>query len=219
MSNTEQPKVLIAVPSMDQVAREFCMSLALIDKSVANCTLDSIGSSLIYDARNKLAKDAIKADTDWILWLDSDMVVPPDVLERLLKTAEENEADIVSGLYFRRAAPFSPVAFDTIKIDEEQGITTEVVNFEGHELKGVYEVDAVGFGCVLTSTQVVFEMLATYKDCFSPLGKSGEDISFCHRAKQLGFKILLDCDIKCGHVGHIVVTEDIYKAMNKGDKK
>jgi hypothetical protein len=85
MTKTDK-KILIAIPSMDYVASGFAGSLATLGK-VGDCKISFICSSLVYDARNKLAAQAIELDTDYILWLDSDMTFKPDTLVRLLKDA------------------------------------------------------------------------------------------------------------------------------------
>lgn len=206
-------KILIAVPSMDFVAAGFAASLACLGK-VGDCKVSFICGSLIYDARNKLAAQAIQLDTDFILWLDSDMTFEPDTLVRLLKDAEENDLDIVSGLYFRRSSPYTPVAFETFDIVDDEAKFT---HYNG-ELTGLHEVEGVGFGCLLMSTQVVFDVFGKYGDCFSPIAKVGEDLSFLWRARQIGYKTYLDADIKCGHVGHVVVSQDFYEAVHGGDE-
>ena len=211
--NTEELKILIAVPSMDTVAAGFAQSLAMLQKA-GRCSVSFICGSLIYDARNKLAVQAIKMEADYVMWFDSDMVFQSDTLIRLLKTAEENKASIVSGLYFRRSAPYTPVAFDTLTINENGA---EWTDYEG-ELTGVHKVGGVGFGCILVDTDVIQDCLLEYETCFSPIGSVGEDLSFCWRAKQLGYDTYLDCDIKCGHVGHVIVTEGLYKALSGGNK-
>lgn len=206
-------RVFIAVPSMDYVAAGFAQSLATLNKPAGECAISFVCGSLIYDARNKLAAQAIKMEADYVMWFDSDMVFQGDTLLRLLKTMEEQDADIVSGLYFRRSSPYTPVAFQTFDIVNNESVWT---NYEG-ELSGVHEVGAVGFGCVLMKSDVIFEVYAKYGDCFSPVGKAGEDLSFCWRARQLGYKVLLDADVKCGHYGHVTITESFYKAI--GGKK
>jgi GT2 family glycosyltransferase len=209
--NTDELKILIAVPSMDTVAAGFAQSLATLHK-VGQCSVRFVCGSLIYDARNKLAAQAIKMEADYIMWFDSDMVFEPDTLVRLLETAEKEDAHIVSGLYFRRSAPYTPVAFGTLEISDDK---TEWTDYEG-ELTGVHKVGGAGFGCVLTDAQVILECFGKYGTCFSPIGHVGEDLSFLWRAKQLGYDTYLDCDVKCGHVGHVIVTEALYKAV-KGD--
>lgn len=209
--DTKDLKILIAVPSMDTVAAGFAQSLATLNK-VGQCSVSFICGSLIYDARNKLAAQALKMEADYIMWFDSDMTFEPDTLIRLLETMEKEDAHIVSGLYFRRSAPYTPVAFDTLEISEEKADWSD---YKG-ELTGVHKVGAVGFGCILVDAQVILECFGKYKTCFSPIAHVGEDLSFLWRAKQLGYDTYLDCDVKCGHVGHVIVTEALYKAV-KGD--
>ena len=204
-------RVLIAIPSMDIVPTQFCMSLARLNK-VGECILDNIASSLIYDARNKLAMHAVKAEAEYVMWLDSDMVFNPDIMERLMKDLDEGR-DIVSGLYFRRAAPFTPVAFSKIDCSGETCVHED---YKG-SLSGIHEVEGIGFGCVLMKSDVLFESFSKYGTCFSPINSVGEDLSFCWRARELGYKIYLDCDVKCGHVGHLVVTEQAYRSLHGGE--
>lgn len=208
---TNDKKILIAIPSMDYVASGFAGSLATLAK-VGECKISFICSSLIYDARNKLAAQAIESEADYILWLDSDMTFKPDTLIRLLKDIEDNNLDIVSALYFRRSHPYSPVAFSKFDFVDNEAVFE---NYTG-ELSGLHKVEGVGFGCLLMDTQVVFDVFGKYGDCFSPIAKVGEDLSFLWKARQLGYETYLDCDIKCGHVGHVVVSQGFYEAVSGG---
>lgn len=205
-------KYLIAVPSMDYVAAGFAASLAMLQKD-GEALVSFICGSLIYDARNKLAAQAIKLEADYVMWLDSDMTFQPDTMRKLAETMERENADIVSGLYFRRSAPYTPVAFDKVDIHEDG--TSSHEDYHG-PLEGVHEVEGVGFGCVLMKAQVLMDVFGTYGGGFNPLGGFGEDLSFCWRARQLGFKLVLDTDVKCGHIGHITVTESFFKAWGAG---
>ena len=83
-------KTVIAVPCMDMVPVEFCESLATLRK-VGECQVAFHKGSLIYTARNSLLDTAVKAEADWMLWLDSDMVFNPDLLERLFATAKRKK--------------------------------------------------------------------------------------------------------------------------------
>lgn len=209
----DTPKILIAVPCMDQVAAQFAQALAMLEKQ-GKCLVSFVIGSLIYNSRNDLAKQALKLECDFILWLDSDMVFPPETLTYLLKEMEETGADFISGLYFRRCAPYSPVAFETLEIDGEKANWSD---YKG-ELTGLHEVAGVGFGCVLMKTEMLLEMAAEYGDFFGPIAKVGEDLAFCWRARQLGYKIMLDCNLKLGHVGHTVFTQQYYEALAEGEK-
>lgn len=200
-------KILICVPCMDMVASGFAQSLAMLQKGGNETAIMFQVGSLIYDARNKLAKQAIKMQADYTMWFDSDMIFQPDTMIRLL----EHNAPIVSGAYFRRSPPYHLVAFDKCNTEEREWsdlpLPTETVKCGG-----------VGFGCVLVRTDVLLEVAAKYGTWFEPMNNFGEDLSFCYRARQCGYDILLDPSISCGHVGHIVVNEDFYKAYAEGKK-
>lgn len=208
-------KILIAVPCMDQVAAPFAQSLAsLIKPKDTETIIQMLCGSLIYDSRNKLAAAAVKAEADYILWIDADMVFNPDALLKLMQDLDEG-ADIASGLYFRRAKPYTPVAFDKLEIPE--GGPASFTNYTG-PLEGITEVGGVGFGFVLMRTDVLIDCFSVYGTCFTPLAGFGEDLSFCWRARQQGYKIMLDTGVKCGHVGHMIITEEFFKAFDGGPK-
>ena len=207
-------KILIAVPCMDMVSARFAQSLTTL-KKVDDCIVSFIIGSLIYDSRNRLAEYAVRIDADYILWLDSDMTFPPDVLERMLKVIDEHDdIDILSGLYFRRATPFTPVAFDVLETDEKGEL--HFTNMD-EVPDGLREVAGCGFGCVLMKTDCLFDIAGKEGPVwFSPLANVGEDCAFCMRARKYGYKIYLDPSIEFGHMGYAAVTRGFYEAT-KGE--
>ena len=203
-------KILIAVPCMDQVPAPFCNSLALLRK-VGDCTLMMKSGSLIYTSRNALATAAIQTDTDLVFWLDSDMVFQPDILERMVDTLQKNNLDILTGLYFRRVPPYSPVLLDKLEID---GVACDFTEWK-HIPNDLFEVGACGFGCVLMKTDVFFDVQSKYGNMFAPIGNNGEDVAFCWRARQCGYKIFCDPSLICGHVGYSVVDDQFFKVFSE----
>lgn len=205
-------KTLIAVPCMDQVDARFTSCLATLEKPGEVTVATQIGS-LIYDSRNSLAKIALNSETDYVMWLDSDMVFKRDILKRLLEHAE-NGKDIVSGLYFRRQPPFSPVLFKELELVDELG---RWENYDDYPRDSVFEIAGCGFGCVLMRTDILADVALEFRKWFNPVNGFGEDLSFCIRAKSLGYKIWCDSSIKLGHVGHLVVDENVYlSTLQKG---
>ena len=200
-------KVLIAIPAMDSVPTQFAWSLATLQKEQNTIVAFQI-SSLVYTARNELARGAIKMGADFVLWLDSDMVFEPDTLKRLLKDYEEKKGDIITGVYYRRVPPFTPVLYD------EFNVTDEAVTWkETRDVKDdFFEVEGCGFGCVLMPTEALFDVYEKYGQPFDHISGSGEDLSFCWRARQLGYKIVCDPSIQPGHVGHQIITKEFYEA-------
>ena len=205
-------KVFIAVPSMDTLPALFCQSLALLQRAGDTMIGFEVGS-LVYNARNNLARQAIKAEADWILWLDSDMVFGPDLLQRMMKVCTENDIDFLTALCFRRKPPYTPCLFDRLeKIDKGASYTALLSVPEGR-----FKVGGCGFAGVLISTQVILDVGAKFNGrMFDPLEGFGEDVSFCWRARQCGYDIWCDSDIELGHVGSCVVTRGYFEAFNKG---
>lgn len=207
-------KTLIAIPCMDQVPALFAQSLATM-QMVGDCQIAFQIGSLIYDSRNTLARFAMKEGFDYILWMDSDMVFPSDFHERMLKTMTENNLDILTGIYYKRRPPYSPVLFRKMRLKGT------VWNFDWVEdiPERLFEVEACGFGCVLMKTEVLMSVQLKHGYLFHPIQNGGEDISFCWRARDCGYKIMCDPDIVCGHVGNVIITDTLYKQYQKLDGK
>lgn len=208
-------KILIAVPCMDQCSIEFAVSLGMMNRPKNyDIKIAAIKGSLIYHSREKLAKAAIQGEYDYVVWFDSDMQIPPNAIEKLIADVDSGK-DIVSGIYFRRSAPFSPVLFEKCDIEDNRPITRDL---EKYEKDTTFEVEGIGFGCCAMKTEVLWNVFAENKTCFTPLVGLGEDLSFSYRARKLGYKIYCDASIKCGHVGHILIDEGMYQSL-EGSKQ
>lgn len=207
-------KILIAVPCMNQVPAEFAHSLSMLEK-IECCAVNFKIGSLVYTSRDQLAKDAIEAEADYVLWLDSDMVFPPDTLKRLMARLEDNDVDIISGLYFRRVEPFTPTLFDKLDVESGQVHWTEFTHIPAEP----FEVGGCGFGCVLMSTEVIMSVMARFNQMFTPINGVGEDLSFCWRARQLGYRIWCDPTLYLGHVGYTIITRDYFLAYQTEKEK
>lgn len=206
--------ILIAIPCMDQVPALFAQSLACLRK-VGDCRIAFQMGSLVYTSRNELAKWAIKNEADYVLWLDSDMVFDPDLLERMQKTLQDNDLDILTGLYFRRTSPYTPVLLDKLEPYK--------TGWKHHDMtdipeSGLFEVAGCGFGCVLMSTEVLMSVQAKHGYMFHPMNNGGEDISFCWRARDCGYKIMCDPELICGHVGYAVVNDAYFREYKRQEE-
>lgn len=202
-------KIMIAVPCMDQVPAPFAQSLAMIRKSDDDVACAFQMGSLIYTSRNNLALQAMKAEFDYMLWLDSDMVFQQDLLIKMKQVMDEKDLDFLTGLYFRRVPPFTPVLFDQLDIDEN-GICTWTDWKDVPE--GMFKVGGCGFGCVLIKTDVIFEVQSKFGEMFNPIANMGEDLSFCWRARQCGYDIWCDPSLVCGHVGYTIINDKFYQS-------
>ena len=205
-------KVFIAVPSMDSVPAFFAQSLALLKR---DCDVQ-IGwevGSLVYHARNNLARQALKSDADWVLWLDSDMVFAPDTLQRMLKVCKDNDIDFLTAVCFRRKPPYTPCLFDRLEKVDKGASYTSLMSVP----EGLFKVGGCGFAGVLMSSDVLLSVQSKFGRMFDPMDGFGEDVSFCWRARQCGYDIWCDSSIEFGHVGNCIVTRGYFEAYNGGN--
>ena len=208
-------KILIAIPCLDNCPTKFAGALATLNKP-EECVLNMQIGSLVYESRNKLAKYALTIKADYILWLDSDIIPPQDLIDRML-VHMENGLEIVSGLYFRRQYPFTPVLFKSYE-EQERVIKWDEYTKADFPKEPVFEIAGCGFGCVMMNTELLFDLALHFQDFFTPLKASGEDISFCYRAGELGHKIYCDQTIECTHIGYQEVDSSIWRQIGEKDE-
>lgn len=204
-------KTLVALPCMDMVHTIFMKSLLSMDR-IGQTGFAFSCSSLIYDARNTLAKQAVTEGYDRVLWLDSDMDFEPDLLEKLSADMDEGR-ELVSGLYFKRKAPIKPVIYKSLgyyKNEDESGVTPVAVSYEDYPKDSIFSIAACGFGGVLVTTDLIKRVGDKFGLPFSPIMGFGEDLSFCSRVSQLGVEMFCDSRVKMGHVGLGSITEEVY---------
>jgi hypothetical protein len=189
-------KLAICVPVRDTIHSGFTYCLTEL---VAKLVTDKIeynlyfeNGSILPDQRNRLVDSAKRDECTEILWLDSDMVFPPDVYFGLSK----RKRSVVACNYSTRHWPFRSVAFTSDK-DMDNRLTKR---------KGLHEVASVGMGVMLTDMKV-FEKLHLPYFSFKYDRKTesyiGEDVEFCRTARDYDFKIYVDADLseKCAHLG------------------
>lgn len=204
-------KTLIALPCMDMVHTVFMKSLMGMNR-VGQTGFAFSCSSLVYDARNTLAKQAVTEGYDRVLWLDSDMDFEPDLLEKLSADMDEGR-ELVSGLYFKRKAPIKPVIYKSLgyyKNEDESGVTPVAVSYEDYPKDSIFPIAACGFGGCLVSTDLIKRVGDKFGLPFSPIMGFGEDLSFCSRVTDLGVEMFCDSRVKMGHVGLGSITEEVY---------
>ncbi|MBD3375958.1 hypothetical protein GF406_13060 [candidate division KSB1 bacterium] len=143
---------------------------------------------------------------DYIMWIDSDILFTPEQLQRLLS----HDKDIVSGIYLMEGGH----AYATVKEwDEEYFKTHGCFRFltpgDMKNSSELIEVAYTGMGFMLVKKGVFESMEYPW---FRPIEKkigdavdfTMEDVGFCLRAKEKGFKIFIDAGVKVGHQKKII---------------
>lgn len=168
-------------------------------------------------AREYLLGKAMQTNSDWIFYLDSDVIPPENVLETLMG----HDLPIVSGIYNSKTPdiPWSMWRYEWAYNEKE--IVVPVRYWE----ERLIEVDTVGFGCILIKKDVIRDMwkksdlplffLSTNRSTRlldkltvpSPrMLACSEDFWFCLLAKACGYKIMVDTEVKCSHMGRFKLT-------------
>jgi choline kinase len=189
----------ICVPVRDMVHSAFAFCLAQL---AANLTHNNVNyqlffenGSLIADQRYRLASMALDRGATEILWLDSDMIFPADVYQKLSNW----DFDIVACMYSTRTKPYRSTAFLSDNMQDTLTART-----------GIHNVYAVGMGCMLTKTEVFKTVPQPWFNTrwdYQTNSFSGEDIYFCDQLNNYNYGIFVDCDLsnRCSHTGTINV--------------
>lgn len=195
-------KLMIAIPTMETVPVEFMTSVTGLVRKLAADGVDFEvvveTGTLIYMARDRLAGKAVNGGYTDVLWLDSDMVFQPELVEDLQFCGKP----FVSGLAQSRRAPYTSCLFKSIELDSLSRWTVEEFPTEAFRVAGC------GFACVLISTDILKRVMLDNGTAFTPFKNYGEDLSFCKRAAALGVEIWAEPAVRVGHVGKIVVYPD-----------
>ena len=200
-------KLLIAIPSYSELQPEFVRSLTELEiklrENSVHYEIKIITGTLVYAARDRLAKHAVNNEFDEVLWLDDDMVFDRYLYDDLKMCGKE----MVCGLFVSRHYPFCSCLFSSLKPVER---ITEYPD-------EAFKVAGCGFGAVLTSARILKDVMVNNGGkCFIPEPDLGEDCAFCWRAGNLGHEIWCEPTARVGHVGRIVIwPEDV--ARLRGD--
>lgn len=190
-------KLLIAIPSLDYMHVDFVRSLlGLINKLKADkihADIQVESGTLVYVARDRLACKAINEGYTHVLWIDADMVFQPTILDDLMFSGK----GFVCGVFHARRAGYHSCIFTDLDINNLQRV--EEYPSETFEIAGC------GFGCVLTSVDILRAVQQHYGTTFMPMKLYGEDLACCRRVAELGYKMYCEPSARVGHIGHVTI--------------
>lgn len=208
----KQIKLAIAVPlTFDSIPIQFFESFVAMKKPFQHIFIHAGGYRGIDHIRNQLVDAAKKYDCTHILFLDVDHRHNPDTIVKLIS----HNKQIVSGLSYRRVPPFEVCAFNG-----QINAYKEIVDWEDGSL---IEVDSVGAACLLIDMEVFnniekpYFMFMENPDPNSKFG-IGEDVVFCNRVKQAGYKIYVDTSCTNKHLATVEIDGEVSTIWKRGEK-
>lgn len=149
--------------------------------------------TFIHMARTRLVEEARAGNCDYILWLDDDMIWPPNLAVRLVQCAEKHGLDIVSGYYCTR----SPHHLPLIYVINPDGTYRPMLPKEDQR-NHLMACDATGMGCCLMRVSL-FERIE--KPWFLLEENGTEDVYFMRKCMNAGISTHVDTGLPCGHAG------------------
>jgi hypothetical protein len=154
----------------------------------------STESTYLPDARNVVHKSFYDCEEyPYLFMLDSDVMCPPNTVERLLS----HNLPVVAGWYRNkgqhRSKNNNPVVYD-FGSDSGQFVEWNQRTVEG---TGLEQVGAVGAGCILMKREVAKALGEKPYD----MNHGGEDLKLCYKLRQLDIPIFVDWSIDCSHLG------------------
>ena len=168
----------------------------------------------IDSARNQIVAEFLKGNGTHLLMVDTDMVLPPNTIERLLRADRE----IVGGLAFIGSFDGSHVRPNIVEanvVDDKSYTLNPVWEYP----QGLVEVDAIGAACMMVKREVFENMrLARGEDHPMPWFahgvagnvEIGEDIAFCLTARKMGYSVWCDTRLVVPHAKIRYIDDEDY---------
>ena len=188
-------KILIAVPTFENILPDTFKSIYYLEKTNdMNVDFDFVRGYDCARARNIICNNAINNNYNYVLMIDSDIIVPTHTLIKML----DDPKPICLGCYPRKNTKNG--TFEIFKLGQYNFADTfnygELISFNGK-----IEVKGGGFGCAMVDVNILNQLprpLFKYVEYESGSTLS-EDNYFCSNASKAGFKIYADTDVMCGH--------------------
>lgn len=212
------PKIVPCVPSLDHTVTVPILHLlaTLLRDAPGQCHIPKTvcGHRSIGGARNRLVarfRESGDNPEDVLWFIDAD-VMPSENTARLLPHLADPSIDIWGGIYplmARGSGKDDPLEITWTMYDEKDGHFTAA---EPHDADGLQEVGGLGTGCMFIRRRVLMDkrlrraperdgipciFRTTYHEDDSV--EYSDDLDFCLRARQAGYRIWADPQVMWGH--------------------
>jgi hypothetical protein len=160
---------------------------------------DDRGRTNLMEKQNTIRAMFLASDYDYLMFVENDMVVPQDAIQRLI----DADADVAYGLYVFRRPPYLWSAYSVINDEQMVGYPLNAVPEAAATAWGkVVDVDGVGFGCTLIKRRVLEQIpFRVGWDEPHPGGEvSHSDFYFAVDCLRAGFRQRCDTSLLCGHI-------------------
>jgi hypothetical protein len=221
----DKPKVYVATPCYDMMRVETCVSLldtfSALGGSGIECRFKSVKTSLVTHGRNLLTAGFLNSDFDYMLFVDADVEFKPEAIMRMLVPKKDivctpyrvKEDGMKYAVKFKNPDDIKIEPFDLVEIEEGPAGLMMIHRKVFERLMDKHPELKINFD-VATRTKMNKEIDAiedaidrymyNFWDTTFRLDTGewkGEDLAFCNRATEAGFKIYANLDSWTTHHG------------------
>lgn len=196
--------VLIAVPTFENINPETFKSIYDLEKIPGvKFDFEFVKGYDCAVARNMIMKKAIDGKYDYVLMVDSDIILPKDALINLIN----DNKYVVLGYYPRKNEPeISEIFKRGIGYPNENKI---LMNDLAASDGTLMEINGGGFGCALINMDVLNKLnnpIVYFNYMIYPDGDHlSEDLYFCSLVRNNGINIYVDTRVRCKHIGKKII--------------
>lgn len=186
-------RILVAVPTFENIVPETFKSIYDLDKANHDVQFEFVKGYDCAKARNMIVKKTLDGDYDYVLMVDSDIILPKDTLLNFL----EFPVDICFGLYpHKNNMDGMAEVYKTGQQNFAKRFTYKELTVDRMQIKGA------GFGCAFVHHSVFLKLKYPWFKYVSYDSGTflSEDLYFCSEASKAGYELYADTRIKCGHL-------------------
>lgn len=199
-------KILIAVPTFENITPETFKSIYELSKP--DCVEDADFAFVKgYDcarARNKICEKAIEGEYDYVLMVDSDVILPKNVLTSFFSNPERMP-DVTLGLIPKKNTTNHKTDMFSFNVE----------NFGDANRYGYQELDQLytrcitkirlkggAFGCAMLKVATLDKLRYPWFQYTNYENRQvlSEDLYFCNSINEIGGDVVLDLNVRCGHL-------------------
>lgn len=214
-------KIAIGMINYGNIRAEVSSSLAEIfqndnfNKKLVSGLIQNQGP-YIDDNRNKVVEIFLHSNSEWLLFIDTDVEVTLDHIYTLYDIATFNNLYILGGIYFYGESHHSLNIRPMIMQKDKNNISS--ISYDIPLDKNYFEVDTVGTGSMIIHRSV-FEKINNFgpdnknywfRTYDENIGFIGEDVYFCNLAKKFGYKVYATSKVMPNHYKTVIFNYEIF---------
>ena len=185
------------------------LAVCMEGKTQIRTVVKLISGPNISTSRNLVVRDFLDGNlAPWLFMADTDMVFPPDTVDRLIAAADPAERPVVGALCWSLAqGERFPTMYELVKCPDGE---LAFRRYKDWPQDTVMQVSATGAACLLIHRDVLLEVEKTSKDPAAPwfresavggkLSLMGEDMTFCLRCAAAGIPVHVHTGVRAGHM-------------------